>query len=73
MATTTVSETAPAAAIATQTIPNVTTSVILKGLAVPNGRAQDTKPNNTYKHLTPEDADHFLKHGWLHIPQSIKT
>ena len=55
----------------TQTIPGVTTSPIMKGLAAPLG-SPDAIPNNNYKHLTPEDAEHFLTHGWLHVPGAIK-
>lgn len=29
------------------------------------------KPQS-YSALTPEDVEHFLKHGWLHIPNAIK-
>lgn len=27
--------------------------------------------NHNYKHLTPEDVDHFLTKGWLNVPNSI--
>lgn len=26
-----------------------------------------------YRYLTPEDAKHFLEHGWLRIPNAIKA
>ena len=25
-----------------------------------------------YKHLTPEEREHFVKHGWLRVPGAIK-
>ena len=25
------------------------------------------KTNPSYKHLTPEDVEHFLEHGWLKV------
>jgi len=28
--------------------------------------------NQNYKHLTPEDVDHFLTKGWLRVPGAIK-
>ena len=30
------------------------------------------KTNGSYKYLTQDDIDHFLTHGWLHVPGAIK-
>ncbi|KAF7192816.1 hypothetical protein HII31_05864 [Pseudocercospora fuligena] len=40
-----------------------TTTCITKSLAI---------AGNKYQHLTPEEADHFLTKGWLHVPNAIK-
>jgi hypothetical protein len=32
----------------------------------------ENKPSQNYKHLTPEDVEHFLTKGWLHVPGAIK-
>lgn len=46
-------------------------------VATPSGGKPDEHfspypPKVPYKHLTPEDFDHFLSHGWLKIPNAIK-
>lgn len=28
--------------------------------------------NGTYKHLTPDDVQHFLTKGWIHVKEAIK-
>ena len=25
-----------------------------------------------YKHLTPEQREHFLEHGWIRVPKAVK-
>jgi hypothetical protein len=41
-------------------------------VAKPNKHFCPYQPKTPYTLLTPEEADHFLTHGWLKVPNAIK-
>lgn len=40
--------------------------------AKPNEHLSYIPPKRPFNHITQEEADHFLTHGWLHVPGAIK-